>query len=66
MGCSYAKRRIPYWLGPSSKKSNRNEARRQGKPMTAMPAPPPKKVCSENVMDDYFAMAMKECGKEVP
>ena len=26
----------------------------------------PKKVCSKNVMADYFSMAMKECEKEVP
>ena len=28
--------------------------------------PPPKKVNSKNVMADFFAMAMKECEKEVP
>jgi hypothetical protein len=29
-------------------------------------APKPKKVNSQNVMADFFAMAMKECEKEVP
>ena len=32
----------------------------------AVPIPMPKKVYSQNVMTDYFSMAMKECEKEVP
>ena len=30
------------------------------------PAPTPKKVQAPNVMAEYFSMALKECGKEVP
>jgi hypothetical protein len=29
-------------------------------------APAPRKISSQNVMADYFAMAIKECEKEVP
>ena len=31
-----------------------------------IPATPPKKVDSNDVMADYFSMAMKECANEVP
>ncbi len=34
--------------------------------VTSTPKPAPKKVNSQNVMADYFSMAMKECEKEVP
>ena len=33
---------------------------------TAIPKPSVKKIASQNVMADYFSMAMKECEKEVP
>ena len=32
----------------------------------AIPKPSVKKIASQNVMADYFSMAMKECDKEVP
>ena len=32
----------------------------------AIPKPSVKKIASQNVMADYFSMAMKECEKEVP
>ena len=32
----------------------------------AIPKPPVKKMALQNVMADYFSMAMKECEKEVP
>ena len=38
---------------------------RKSKP-AGPPAPKPKKVYSHNVMADFFALAMKECEREVP
>ena len=47
------------------------EGRAVAKPVKPAPKPiakpvPKPKVCSVNVMADYFAMAMKECRDEVP
>jgi len=57
-----------YRPGAGRPRKNPTEKKLEGK--TAKPvgstASPPKKVNSKNVMADFFAMAMKECEKEVP
>jgi hypothetical protein len=57
-----------YRPGAGRPRKNIGDKKLEGK--TAKPvgsaAPLPKKVNSKNVMVDFFAMAMKECEKEVP
>ena len=56
-----------YRPGAGRPRKNIDDKKLEGKsakPLT--PKTPPKKVCSKNVMADYFSMAMKECEKEVP
>ena len=57
-----------YRPGAGRPRKNIDDKKLEGK--TAKPisttAPTPKKVCYKDVMADYFSMAMKECGKEVP
>ncbi|MCL1964927.1 MAG: hypothetical protein FWF69_07685 [Firmicutes bacterium] len=56
-----------YRPGAGRPRKNIDDKRLEGKAAKpTAPAPPPKKVCSKNVMADYFSMAMKECEKEVP
>ena len=57
-----------YRPGAGRPRKNQNIQKIEGRPVKApaAPAKAPRKVCSPNVMVDYFAMAMKECEKEVP
>jgi len=56
-----------YRPGAGRPRKNIDDKKLEGKPVNlATPKPPPKKVCTKNVMADYFSMAMKECEKEVP
>lgn len=50
------------------RKNPQVEPKLEGKKANGATAPKPtvKKVVYENIMQDYFAMAMKECEKEVP
>ncbi len=42
------------------------DGKAQKQAISPVPKPAPKKVNYQNVMADYFSMAMKECEKEVP
>ena len=56
-----------YRPGAGRPRKNIDDKKLEGKSAKpAVPKTPPKKVCSKNVMADYFSMAMKECEKEVP
>jgi len=56
-----------YRPGAGRPRKNLDDKKLEGKPVKpAAPKPAPKKVCSDNLMADYFSMAMKECEKEVP
>ena len=56
-----------YRPGAGRPRENIQDKKLEGKAKpNAVPAPAPKKVYSQNVMADYFSMAMKECEKEVP
>jgi len=56
-----------YRPGAGRPRKNIDDKKLEGKAAKpTVPATPPKKVCSKNVMADYFSMAMKECEKEVP
>jgi len=57
-----------YRPGAGRPRKNPMDKKLEGKPTTgaAAPKPPVKKVAYQNVMADYFSMAMKECEKEVP
>jgi hypothetical protein len=57
-----------YRPGAGRPRKNQINQKLEGRPAkpAAAPAKPPRKVCSPDVMADYFAMAMKECGTEVP
>jgi hypothetical protein len=56
-----------YRPGAGRPRKNQNNQKLEGrKASVRTPVTPPKKVCSEDVMQDYFAMAMKECSAEVP
>jgi hypothetical protein len=57
-----------YRPGAGRPRKNIYDKKLEGKPAkpTFPAAPPPKKICSQNVMADYFSMAIKECEKEVP
>lgn len=56
-----------YRPGAGRPRKNIDEKKLEGKTAkSSTPRPPPKKVCSENLMADYFAMAMKECENELP
>ena len=54
-----------YRPGAGRPRKNPVDKKLEGK-AAAPPAPPPKKVQAQNVMAEYFSMALKECGKEVP
>jgi hypothetical protein len=57
-----------YRPGAGRPRKNPTDKKLEGKaskPAAALETKP-KKVCSKNVMADFFAMAMKECEKEVP
>ena len=56
-----------YRPGAGRPRKNIQDKKLEGKAKpNTIPAPAPKKVYSQNVMADYFSMAMKECEKEVP
>lgn len=57
-----------YRPGAGRPRKNQIDKKLEGKPTVskAMLKPPVKKVASQNVMAEYFSMAMKECEKEVP
>ena len=57
-----------YRPGAGRPRKNPVDKKPEGKPVKppAPPVPAPRKVSSKNVMADYFSMAMKECGTEVP
>ena len=57
-----------YRPGAGRPRKNPIEKKLEGKHATSAFAPKPsvKKIASQNVMADYFSMAMKECEKEVP
>ena len=57
-----------YRPGAGRPRKNQTDKKLEGKPTTnaAISKPPVKKTAYQNVMADYFAMAMKECEKEVP
>ena len=56
-----------YRPGAGRPRKNIQDKKLEGKAKPyAVPAPALKKVYSQNVMADYFSMAMKECEKEVP
>ena len=55
-----------YRPGAGRPRKSNNEKKLEGRPANTAGAAKPKKVDSNNVMADYFSMAMKECGKEVP
>ena len=57
-----------YRPGAGRPRKNIDDKKLEGRPVkkSTSSAPAPKKVYSKNVMADYFAMAMKECEKEVP
>ena len=57
-------------IGAGRPKGSANKKKLEGKAVktsaSAQPKPLPKKTAPNNVMADYFSMAMKECEKEVP
>ena len=57
-------------IGAGRPKGSAKDKKLEGKAaksgITARPKPPPKKTTPNNVMAEYFSMAMKECEKEVP
>ena len=57
-----------YRPGAGRPRKNPIDKRIEGKSTAraALPKPSVKKIASQNVMADYFSMAMKECEKEVP
>jgi len=57
-----------YRPGAGHPRKNPIDKKLEGKPAPGSAAvkPPVKKVAYQNVMSDYFAVAMKECEKEVP
>ena len=56
-----------YRPGAGRPRKNPIEKKLEGKkPAQSVPEAKPKRVYSKNVMADFFAMAMKECEKEVP
>jgi hypothetical protein len=54
-----------YRPGAGRPRKNPAEQKLEGR-AAGPPAPKPKKVDTQNVMADYFSMALKECEKEVP
>ena len=57
-----------YRPGAGRHRKNPIDKKLEGKSTASGVAPKPsvKKIASQNVMADYFSMAMKECDKEVP
>jgi len=57
-----------YRPGAGRPRKSAEEKKLEGRPATEAVTPKPrvKKVAYQNVMAEYFAMAMKECEKEVP
>jgi hypothetical protein len=57
-----------YRPGAGRPRKNPLEKKLEGRPPSAVPAKPKptRKIETENVMAEYFSMAMKECEKEVP
>ena len=57
-----------YRPGAGRPRKNIEDKKREGRPVGTANAAPPKlrKVAPNNVMADYFSMAMRECEKEVP
>ena len=57
-----------YRPGAGRPRKNPIDKKLEGKSKASAVAPKPsvKKIASQNVMADYFSMAMKECEKEVP
>jgi len=57
-----------YRPGAGRPRKNPIDKKLEGKPVTGAVSPKPvvKKMTVQNVMNDYFSMAMKECEKEVP
>ena len=57
-----------YRPGAGRPRKNPIDKKLEGKPAVnkTIPKPAAKKIASQNVMTEYFSMAMKECEKEVP
>ncbi len=57
-----------YRPGAGRPRKNQINQKLEGRPVKPVAAPvrPPRKVTSPDVMADYFALAMKECDREVP
>ncbi|WP_128426300.1 hypothetical protein [Gudongella oleilytica] len=57
-----------YRPGAGRPRKNPIDKKLEGKPTVSITKPKPaaKKIASQNVMTEYFSMAMKECEKEVP
>jgi len=56
-----------YRPGAGRPRKNIGDKKLEGKPVRPVaPRTPPKKIAPNNVMAEYFSMAMRECEKEVP